>query len=450
MKLRLTARARLAWLAALLSAGAVLGAVMPFVIDSSLRERRLELRSVQVALANVSLSLRSGDSLDGLIRDSSIHAVALLDAEGAPLSVIGTTEGEAQALHALCPPSLTAGVVWLKETDRALVACTRLSHEPGVTLLGVADSPEALRRDRLTQVTVLAFAFASLAAAMSIGAVRRLLSPLTGMTAAARQLARGETDLTLPEPADPELVPLADALRQLAVARNAQLDDIQQRLELTRQLAAIVAHEVRNPLQSLTMLADVVAHEPDAEARALLLQAIQQELTMIETVVQRLLGSGGDLRLVRRSTNLAELIDRALILIGPAAREAKVKLSAEIGQPLTAEVDSAMMRRALENVVRNAVSILGAAGGGRVVVRLEGAGDGWARVVVDDSGSGVAPTDRARIFELGVTGRPGGSGLGLPLARMVANAHGGNLGVEESPLGGARFTFLIPLSTETT
>lgn len=445
---RLTARARLALLSAVVFFVGVLGAVLPFVVEATLRERALELRVVQSALSAAANTMRPDDPLDPLLTSAPLTTLALFGPGDAPPRAAGQANAQIGALFALCAPTQLSGEVRLIESGASLVACARLVNAPELTLVGVTDSPEIHRRRRFTQVTVIAVALASLAAAVSIGAVRRLLSPLSGMAEAARQLARGETQLDLSRPADPELVPLADALRQLAAARNSQLDDIQQRLELTRQLAAIVAHEVRNPLQSLTMLADVVAHEPDPEARRALLRSIQHELGTIETVVQRLLGSGGDLRLVRRATPLDELIHRAIVLLEPSAREAKVKLEVEIAEPLRAEVDSALLRRALENVVRNAVALLGARGGGRVLVRLERHNAQHARVTVDDSGAGVALADRERIFELGVSGRPGGSGLGLPLARMVARAHGGTLEVSESPLGGARFILEVPLTTE--
>ena len=69
----------------------------------------------------------------------------------------------------------------------------------------------------------------------------------------------------------------------------------------------------------------------------------------------------------------------------------------------------------------------------------------YIKITVDDDGAGVPEGDRQHIFLLGVSHREGGTGLGLALARKVAEAHGGTLDVGDSPLGGARFTLSIPL-----
>lgn len=109
-----------------------------------------------------------------------------------------------------------------------------------------------------------------------------------------------------------------------------------------------------------------------------------------------------------------------------------------------APVDEASLRRAIANVVANAVEH--AAEGGAVEVRVDGADQLLAVVVIDD-GPGVAPDDQARIFDRFWTGRPdgGGTGLGLALARQIAEAHGGSVTVR-SPVAegrGAEFTLTV-------
>ncbi|MBK7755128.1 MAG: ATP-binding protein [Deltaproteobacteria bacterium] len=103
----------------------------------------------------------------------------------------------------------------------------------------------------------------------------------------------------------------------------------------------------------------------------------------------------------------------------------------------------------MENLLLNALQILSEAGGGVVQVALSRAeAPARAIFVVDDSGPGVPLVDRARIFQLGVTNRRGGTGLGLALTKQVIDAHGGTLDVEGSPLGGARFILSIPLEVD--
>ena len=129
---------------------------------------------------------------------------------------------------------------------------------------------------------------------------------------------------------------------------------------------------------------------------------------------------------------------------GPRARERTVDLRSHILATPTASVDAALMRRAVENLVSNAISIRGDAGGGLVEVTLESDAND-VLIHVDDDGEGVPEGEREDIFISGVTHRRGGTGLGLALARKVAQAHGGTLHVTSSHLGGARFTLALPL-----
>jgi signal transduction histidine kinase len=110
----------------------------------------------------------------------------------------------------------------------------------------------------------------------------------------------------------------------------------------------------------------------------------------------------------------------------------------------TINADPARLERVLDNLIENALSHAG--DGGRVEVGFEAAGDN-ARFFVDDSGPGVPEEFRERVFAKffrvpGTTRQ--GSGLGLSIVRDIVRAHGGEVGVESAPLGGARFWFTIP------
>ena len=313
--------------------------------------------------------------------------------------------------------------------------------ERGAIVLG---DPAVDRRGALRRRAVgFGFIVGTLAAALIIASVRRLTTPVATISNAARRLARGERSVRVEVPDEPEMRPLAEALNQLAVAVEEQEDEVQGRAALTRQIAALVAHEVRNPLHSLTLLADVIAYEPDADARREGLIAIQRELGLIEEVVRRLVDSGDSLHLVRREADLVQVVERSFQLQGPRAREVEVALQREGAAVALATVDGALVRRAVENLVQNAIELCGAAGGGQVSVRVAEGGGGWV-ITVDDDGPGVPEHDREPIFEAGVTRREGGTGLGLHLARKVARAHGGDLDCTESPAGGARFTLTLP------
>ncbi len=408
------------------------------MIQGRVQTRALQQQSVLAAIGGKT-ELSTENDLTTLVASTGLSGAALLD--GGP--VVGQPVEAIAELGARCPEGVITPTPlgWAEHGDYEVFgACT----ETGGQRLVAARTARSWRSSGHTrQILLMALVFGSLAGGVVAGGVRKLLEPLAGISEAARGLAAGEP-VRLDAPEEPELRPLVGALLQLSAAMQAREDDIQMRLELTRQLGAVVAHEVRNPLQSVMMLADVLAHEPEPEKRAKVLRMIQQELGLIEEVVHRLVDSGGELRLVRRKHRVAEMLNRCVQLVGPPAKEQNVDVRVTREHPMEAEIDAALLRRALENLVHNAVALRSSAGGGRVELTLDRA-RGEMVIGVDDDGDGVDPADRERIFEAGFSNREGGTGLGLVLARKVAEAHGGTLRVLGSELGGARFELRLPL-----
>jgi signal transduction histidine kinase len=446
---RLSARARLAGFAALLCVVAVLGVALPLSVELNSQQAQSQRQAV-VALAQTISQLQVGDAPPELRVDGLI-GVGVLGAQRELVQQRGLTDALIETYARRCPPRLVSGravVLSASGEDGPVVACAPLAG--GKALLVVAEREGSSAQTRRRRLLVMVIAFGCMAAGLSADVVRRALSPLKAVTDAARRLTQGELEVRLVPPGDVEFLPLADAINQLAATLSTRQDEISARLELTRQLAAIVAHEVRNPLQSLTMLTDVIAHEPELAERLKLLDMSLREVALIEVVVQRLVGSGGALRLVRGQASLSELLERCVAMLGPRAREGKVTLKAELPpERLVVSVDAALLRRAVENLLLNALQILTDAGGGEVIVRLSRAeAPARAIFIVDDSGPGVPLADRSRIFQLGVTNRRGGTGLGLALTKQVIDAHGGTLSVEDSPLGGARFILSLPLEVD--
>ena len=421
---------------------AVVGAVVPFMIQGQAQSRGLQQQAVVAAIGGPGAI--TSDDLGTLTASSGLSGAALVS--GDRVEIVGDPEPAIEELIALCPPGVLSPTPlgWVDYQGYEVHGACTTAGDGRIVVARMARGWRSSGRTR--QIFFMALVFGTLAGGVVAGTVRRVLEPLESISEAARGLAVGES-VQLETPADPELRPLVDALLQLSVAMQAREDDIQLRLELTRQLGAVVAHEVRNPMQSIMMLADVVAHEPDAAERSRVLTMIQQELGLIEEVVHRLVDSGGELRLVLREHRVANILERCVKLAGPAARERNVEVALVNEHPVQAEVDAALLRRAVENLVHNAVAIRAQAGGGRVELALHHP-PGELLFSVDDDGDGVDPENRERIFEAGFSAREGGTGLGLALARKVAEAHGGTLDVLGSDLGGARFELRVPVKSD--
>ena len=143
----------------------------------------------------------------------------------------------------------------------------------------------------------------------------------------------------------------------------------------------------------------------------------------------------------RAPTELLALSREVVALAAPRAEDAGVTLELD-GASVEASVDADALRFGLVNLVNNALDA--SQRGGRIEVRVMRDGD-LARIEVRDEGAGLDPEIAERLFDPFVTGRPEGTGLGLPITRAMAREHGGDLTLENAPGGGALARLSLPL-----
>ncbi|GAB4436022.1 MAG: ATP-binding protein [Chloroflexi bacterium OHK40] len=282
---------------------------------------------------------------------------------------------------------------------------------------------------------------------------------LSGYLKTITAVASVATALALP-PLIPRILGLLSAARlsnerkaQLEAA-NAELAQLNARLqeldELKSQLFANVSHELRTPLTLIIGPTERLLGQARGE-QARELELILRNARVLQRHVDDLLDvarlEAGRLELQRSTVDLARLIRRTTDLFTAAAAERCITLSVAADGEQLIEADGEQLQRVVVNLISNALKFTPEAGEVRVTARLDGA---TATICVDDSGPGVPPALRARIFERfrqgegGKTRRYGGTGLGLAIARELVVLHGGSIRVEDSPLGGARFTVVLP------
>ncbi len=212
-------------------------------------------------------------------------------------------------------------------------------------------------------------------------------------------------------------------------------------------LGAALAHEIRNPLtaliHSLTLLQSRL-RPTDSEAE--LMDVVVDEARRLARMVDGVLQVSRPAR-DRAPVALEEVTTALVGLLGhrEGGRDtAGVAVSAEADLPrVTGEPDR--LRQLLWNLLRNAVEAAGP--GGRVDVRLRSLREGEREgvlVEVSDSGPGIPPERRERVFDAFETTKPRGTGLGLAIAREVAETHGGRIELADSRLGGARVALWLP------
>jgi signal transduction histidine kinase len=245
------------------------------------------------------------------------------------------------------------------------------------------------------------------------------------------------------------------------VARSQQVRVQQLRAEqlaAVGQLAANVAHEVRNPLTSIKLLVGAALRGKPFQALTTEdLQVIHDEVARLEGKVQALLDFARPPEAAREPCDLRDLVGRALELVRPRTRQNNVQAEVEVpDQPVTAEVDRDQVTSVLVNLLLNALDAMPR--GGRLVVGLTrlappGLADpklqGGARLTVADTGAGISAAVADRLFLPFTSTKPTGTGLGLSICRRIVQDHGGTLTGENRPEGGARFTFTLPTTHET-
>jgi signal transduction histidine kinase len=207
------------------------------------------------------------------------------------------------------------------------------------------------------------------------------------------------------------------------------------------ELTAGIAHEVRNGLGTIVGYARMLERaslpeEPAAEARS-----IREECETLETVVRRFTDFVKLERLQLADTDLARVLTRVVAREGRAREEVRTRLVG-LDAPLVVRADEELLERALENVVRNAIEA--AAAGGRHVDVTACEGGDQVEVRIEDDGPGLAPDHPGEIRAFYST-RPGGLGLGLPLARKIVLLHGGSLRLANRPSRGAEVVLTLPV-----
>jgi signal transduction histidine kinase len=207
------------------------------------------------------------------------------------------------------------------------------------------------------------------------------------------------------------------------------------------ELTAGIAHEVRNGLGTIVGYARLLERSglpPDPAAAA---RSIREECETLETVVRRFTDFVKLDRLQLGETDLPRLLARVVAREARAHEEVSARLVGP-DSPLVVRADEELLERAFENLVRNAVDAA-AAGGRHVEVSMREAA-GLVETHIEDDGPGLAPDHPGEIRPFYTT-RPGGLGLGLPLARKIVVLHGGSLTLEARAPEGARAIVSLPV-----
>jgi PAS domain S-box-containing protein len=214
-------------------------------------------------------------------------------------------------------------------------------------------------------------------------------------------------------------------------------------LATVAQMAAGVAHELRNPLTSIKMLVQAGRENESAIVPPEDLRYIEQEIRRMERCLQSYLDFARPRKPEHRMVDLGDLVELTLALIEPRAVQQQVELRfARPATPVSVEADFDQIQQVLINLAFNALDAMPLQGRLDMEIRVEG--QDTAIVTVADTGPGIAPAMLSRLFQPFATNKETGTGLGLVTSRRIAEDHGGSLRSIERPDGGARFELRLP------
>lgn len=345
--------------------------------------------------------------------------------DGIPAHFADTYRGELLRLAALRYPVVGAG-----DGERIVVVV-------GVTLAGHGAMVRELWVGGMVRQLLLLVA----AAVLVLLGLRRGLAPLMRLRDAVRD--RDRNDLT----------PISDTavqseLRPLVEALNAYMGRVEGQMAAQRRFVANAAHQLRTPLALLATQATFARRSGNGAERDQALAGVEESTRRLARLAAQLLtlsrAEPGGRRPRDEVIDLADSTRRVMEGLADFAIERGIDLGLDVLSEATAAGDGAMLREAIVNLVDNALRYTPT--GGTVTVTVSGGPDG-AVLVVEDSGPGIPPEERERVFErfYRLPGTPGdGSGIGLSIVREVVEGAGGHLVLGTSVAGGLRVEMHLP------
>lgn len=400
---------------------------------------------------------------------SDVQRVFIFDDQSRRLVDTGETEGFGETLYrigadrsevqqAFDQQIATSGTLYRSEDGtRHKRAYAPIVYD-GETVAAVGVEASADYFDLLTGVatvlTLLGALGIAVVAVIGIWFSRWLLRPVDTLVDGAQRLADGDLqtpvvgqarrDWTQTEEFD-FLMASFEEMRQSIVERDEQM----------QMMLSGIAHEVRNPLGGMELFCgllreDLESHTDQRREQELQkVERIERELAYLKDVVDSFLefARPGELSIER--VQAASIIDEVVELVEQEARDRGCRLEVDIGADLELTVDCGQLRRALINVVRNAVQAGGDKEGATVVIRCVGDGDDRCIEVVDD-GCGIAQEQLQQLCRPFYTTREQGSGLGLALTRKIVERHGGELEINSVVNEGTTVRLIVPFDDNVT
>ena len=271
---------------------------------------------------------------------------------------------------------------------------------------------------------------------LGLGMARQVTRPIKRLVTAAREIGRGNLDRAVDTSA-------RDEIGYLSVTMEEMRQKLLQRERQLRQMLAGVAHEIRNPLGGIEIYAGLIADDlPDGDERKRHIFKVIGEVRTLNAVISEFLEFARPAPPVPAPTPVAGLVEDAAFLLSPEMESAGVDYRADVPPGLEVYADGEQIKRALINLMKNALQAMGA--GGTLSVRAYGSDEGEVAIEVGDTGGGVPQDVMERLFEPFFTTREKGSGLGLAIVQQALEKNRGRVELASTPGQGTSVKLYLP------
>ena len=415
-----------------------------------------ELASLGVAVSGVmqeelseSGNLQKAVSETRTSMDVPGRATAILDLRGIPIAAQWhgfSYDANLVTAHDLTRPQFTTlnadGNAWRVLTQRE-------SSIVGDYVILVAGPLDQLGRQQYLLARVLLVAtplIVLVTAGVSWWVASSALRPMTVLAAQAEAMTIRASDWRLDAPT------VTDQLGQLARAFNRLLSRLGAASQLQRQFMADASHELRTPVSVIQTAAEVTLEQPvreDWEYREAL-TIVNEQSTRLSRMVQDMFvlarADAGGYPMHRRLVDVDEVVGECVRAVSIVAAALGIHVTTTFESDVCVSADDGLLRRLVMNLLDNAVQYTPPGGSVTVMVNQDA---GSATIAVSDTGPGIPSADRERVFERFVRLDPArsaasGAGLGLSIARWIAEQHGGTLTVGDNATGGALLIARLP------
>ena len=366
------------------------------------------------------------DSLQEKVLKSTIPNIETIDID------INRNRGTPQPRKEISPPGINSNIH--KDGERIIFRIPDFS---------VPDKPKMIRynyhsedfEDAITasfnrniMITIILFGFSMLAI---LYISRRFLKPIGILQKSFDQVINGNLEVAATVKTRDEMAYLTGAFNHMVgeLRKNREKEKLLQqkeRLASMGQLAAGIAHEIKNPLNAINLTIEHLRDKftkKDKTAQKYI-RTIQSEITRLDSIVENFLNFLRSEYLNKAQTNLNELTENVMNLLDTEIQAAGIQTEIISDKPFIAHVDSERFKTVLLNLLLNAIHAMPEGGKIRILIASD-----EKKMVIEDSGVGIPAENLEKIFDLFYTTKSKGTGLGLPTAYKIVREHGGEISI---------------------